>query len=448
LLIPFAVIEYKYSSFSNLFANKKTGSTSTGISKYDQSLKTEAERTTKDTYQLNQTKENAAVANEVNTPAASEQKPDNPDRLAVTAVDDPAKTVSAVATNKHTIDPNVTDPVREHSNIVDDLVNNNLPIANKRITHKKKQQVHITGSKIENEVDENINKAIPKRTYASKQKFKVSIKNVAATTDEDDNKIASIEKPTVTVETIDQKILLEDSNAIAKKEDTLAKRVMTDTLKAVEKVDGVKKVAKEEKKNKPTQKHFYAGLVLGPDFSTVKLQSVKRTGLSFGLIAGYSLNKKFSIETGFLYDKKMYSSKGKYFSTKNITVYPNSSLGYVTGQCSMYEIPLNLRYSFREKQSASWFIVGGISSYLMNKEKYEYDIIYMGTSYPYSHDYKSHENQFAAVINLSVGYTRKIGRLGDLRIEPYLKFPVSKVGTGELPIQSGGIMIGFTRKLF
>ena len=114
----------------------------------------------------------------------------------------------------------------------------------------------------------------------------------------------------------------------------------------------------------------------------------------------------------------------------------------------MYEIPLNVRYTFSEKKKSTWFASAGISSYLMNKEKYDYTVMYFGTTYPYSKDYKSHDNQFAAVINISAGYTYKIGKIGDLRIEPYLKLPVHKVGTGELPIQSGGIMIGFFRNLF
>jgi hypothetical protein len=52
------------------------------------------------------------------------------------------------------------------------------------------------------------------------------------------------------------------------------------------------------------------------------------------------------------------------------------------------------------------------------------------------------------VINISAGYTYKLGKIGDLRFEPYIKLPVSKIGTGNLPIQSGGIFIGFTKDIF
>jgi hypothetical protein len=84
----------------------------------------------------------------------------------------------------------------------------------------------------------------------------------------------------------------------------------------------------------------------------------------------------------------------------------------------------------------------------MTKETYTFDVKRYVTTYAYTGEYKTKDNQFAAVINFSAAYTYKIKYIGDLRIEPYLKLPVNKVGTGNLPIQSAGIMVSFTKNLF
>ncbi|MEO6330688.1 MAG: hypothetical protein ABIO55_17270, partial [Ginsengibacter sp.] len=55
-------------------------------------------------------------------------------------------------------------------------------------------------------------------------------------------------------------------------------------------------------KLKGRQQRFYAGIVAGPDFSTIKFQKIIKTGFTAGVIAGYRLNKKLSIESGFFLD--------------------------------------------------------------------------------------------------------------------------------------------------
>jgi len=205
---------------------------------------------------------------------------------------------------------------------------------------------------------------------------------------------------------------------------------------------------KENKKGKERNKHFYVGLMAGPDFSSIKLQSVKKTGLNYGFIAGYKINKRFSVETGIFKDRKFYSSKGQYFSTKNIYLPPNATIEYVDGECNMLEVPLNFNYSFWQRKRSGWFASAGVSSYFMKDESYVYDVSRNGYRYPYSYKYKNKSTALLAVVNLSAGYSYKLGKIADLRIEPYIKLPVNKVGTGKLPIQSVGIMVGLTKTIF
>jgi hypothetical protein len=223
---------------------------------------------------------------------------------------------------------------------------------------------------------------------------------------------------------------------------------VTSASGAANKTNDNKIVQKGEKKDKASRKKFYAGLVAGPDLSTIKWQTVKKAGLNYGILLGYQINDRFSVEASLLKDKKLYSTAGKYFNIKNYSLPPNAYIGEVTGECKMLELPLNITYRFGQKTMSAWFVSAGSSSYFMKSENYTYDIIYAGINYPYASAFKNKSTSLFAMVNFSVGYTYKCGKQGSLRMEPFVKLPTKKIGTGNLPIQSGGIFIGYTRNLF
>ncbi|MEJ7625455.1 MAG: outer membrane beta-barrel protein [Ferruginibacter sp.] len=206
-------------------------------------------------------------------------------------------------------------------------------------------------------------------------------------------------------------------------------------------------MVKNNNKTKKANLKFYAGIIAGPDVSSVKLQIVKKTGFGLGLVTGYHINKKWSVETGLLFDKKYYSTDGKHFSLKNMPISGYYTIDYADGSCNMLEIPLNIRYQFKQKERSALFVSAGMSSYLMKKEYYNYTITRYGVSYTKDATYNESRNNFASVANISGGYTRKLGSM-EFRIEPYLRLPLRKVGIGSLPLQSAGLHIGITKKFF
>lgn len=249
----------------------------------------------------------------------------------------------------------------------------------------------------------------------------------------------------------------ETSSAVADKDDkdagkdktvkeeqvtTAADKKQTDKKESTD-----KPLAKEDKK-KQKQKHFYVGAIAGPDFSAVKLQSLKRTGMGYGLLAGYRITRKLSVETGILQDKKYYSTAGRYFDPKGMNLPAYYSLEYVDGTCKMLEVPLNITYTFRQGSRSGWFGSVGASSYFMQNESYRCDVVYNNYRYSRDWDYNTKSTNIFSVINISGGYTYKLGRIGTIRLEPYVKIPVRKIGTGKLPIQSGGIYLGFIKDIF
>ncbi|HXL56852.1 MAG TPA: outer membrane beta-barrel protein, partial [Chitinophagaceae bacterium] len=182
------------------------------------------------------------------------------------------------------------------------------------------------------------------------------------------------------------------------------------------------------------------------DLTFVKFQKIKGIGITFGLIGGYNINSKWSIETGVLLNTKKYYTKGKYFDKSNIPDFSNVSFLSVSGICNMIEIPINVRYRFASnKNNHNWTATLGTSSYLMTKEYYDYSAIVNGENQQGEFTHYPSSKHLFAVINLGAGYERKISNGFSLRAEPYFKVPVSGIGTGNLHMSSTGITLGITK---
>jgi hypothetical protein len=200
--------------------------------------------------------------------------------------------------------------------------------------------------------------------------------------------------------------------------------------------------------NKTKLHTLYAGIITGFDVSTVEFQSVKNTGFSIGALLGYQLNHKISVESGFLVDKKFYYTDGKYFVLKNINIPATISLLNANGYCYMFELPINIKYNWTSTSKSTWFSTVGLSSYFMKKEDYNYTYEDSGWAYSGSKSYSNTSTNWFGVINLSGGYTHTIGKAGILRVEPYLKIPLERLGIGSLSIWSSGVYISFVKNIF
>ena len=110
----------------------------------------------------------------------------------------------------------------------------------------------------------------------------------------------------------------------------------------------------------------------------------------------------------------------------------------------MFEIPVNLRFNFLRGEKSNWYALSGVSSYLMQKEEYDYEYERYNVRYKSKKYYKNASKDWLSVMNISIGYEHALGRLGRLRLEPYLKLPLQGVGIGSLPLSSTGIYVGIT----
>ncbi|MEO5592526.1 MAG: outer membrane beta-barrel protein [Chitinophagaceae bacterium] len=194
------------------------------------------------------------------------------------------------------------------------------------------------------------------------------------------------------------------------------------------------------------QRGIYFGFVTGPSFNQVKNQGLNKSGYDIGLVAGYQLNGKLSIESGLLFEKKYYFSDGKYFDMSKAGSGMPAGMQVLSleGSCAIFEIPFKLKYDFAGNNYTRFFATTGISTYIVTNEYNKYRAIISGTQQDVTGDYNNNLNFFAAAVHLSGGYQRKIGKLVRLRIEPYLQIPIRGIGVGSLSVLSTGIHLGMT----
>lgn len=217
------------------------------------------------------------------------------------------------------------------------------------------------------------------------------------------------------------------------------------TVKANNTVVSIKDSSKNKKTKNNHQRYLYAGLLVAPDLSTVKFQSVKGTGTTFGVLLGYQLSGEWAIETGAYYDHKKYYTDGEYFKGNYNPAY---KLLNVDGACNMWEIPVNVRYNLHSGEKTKWFATTGLSTYLMTKENYVSTYMYNGNTWDYAWGQKKSSQYWFSIVNLSIGYEQKLGKIGNLRLEPYLRIPLRGMGSGSLPIMSAGLNVGITRRIW
>lgn len=199
-----------------------------------------------------------------------------------------------------------------------------------------------------------------------------------------------------------------------------------------------------EKKQDQKVKGLEFGFMVGPDLSTVKFGPVYKTGYNFGIQVGYRFSNRWSVNTGVIYTKKFYKADSADFNYK--TNWPNYKLRNVEGNCSMWEIPVNVRYDVSFNEKRRWFVSTGLSTYLMDKEDY---MLYYGNNWnnyiteaPVTNDVNS--NYIFSIVNLSAGMERSFGKRFSLQAEPYLKVPLKGLGMGSMRMTSYGVL--FTLK--
>ena len=184
------------------------------------------------------------------------------------------------------------------------------------------------------------------------------------------------------------------------------------------------------------------GFTAGPDYTNGGGITNDQLSDNIGITLGYYLTGRLSVNTGLIYTKKYYWTKGDGF---RILGWPGTyfPVEFVNGSCNMWEIPLTVRYDFPAGAKTNFFINGGVSSYLMKKE--DYTVFYHNGNRIYGKEFESdqHHNYLFSVINISAGIERQLGKGFSFQAEPFVKMPTQGIGLGNIKMNSYGLLFSF-----
>jgi Outer membrane protein beta-barrel domain len=205
--------------------------------------------------------------------------------------------------------------------------------------------------------------------------------------------------------------------------------------------------SKQKNTSRVFRKKFYYGIAAGPSFNSVKEQNLK-TGWNFGLLGGYHVGNRLSLETGIVLSQKLYSTSGDYFSMEKIgaSMPPPMKIMEVDGNSRVIEIPFHIRYDLVQNGKHNIFSSAGFSSYLLTKEYNQYHTSTNGNMQMMYGTYKNNQQYLVASLDLGVGYEKNLWRNKSIRLEPYVQIPVKGIGVGKLQVMSTGLRIALIKR--
>lgn len=204
----------------------------------------------------------------------------------------------------------------------------------------------------------------------------------------------------------------------------------------------------QDKKETPVKKQgskLGISVSYGPGISSVGLTKPGQLTSQFGLGLSYAISEKWTVRTGFFASRKLYSADSTNYHLASNTVIYSYKLHEVDANCFVYEIPVSVIYNFSSSKRHNWFVSAGLSSYLMNKEKYEYTYKNpAGQTHSYNYNYKNANSHLFSIVNLSGGYRYRVTDKFSLLAEPFIKAPIGGVGEGRVKLNSAGILFTAT----
>lgn len=225
-------------------------------------------------------------------------------------------------------------------------------------------------------------------------------------------------------------------------QETLAAAVRQDSanVKEAGKKDTTQVVAaqeEEKKQEKEKVSRWYIKLPVSPDFSTIGYKRPGKSGINIGLLVEFMPIKRIGITAGAIWSRKIYTSKNpeKTYGSGPYTV----KADWLDGECRVLDLPLNVTYYIRPEARTNFSITTGISSYIMLNEDYTYGVKGPTQDYIYNETYTRKNNDWASMLNISIGIQHRLSRRFQVQAEPFLKAPLSGVGEGKVDLVSSGV---------
>ncbi|MFY0594665.1 outer membrane beta-barrel protein [Roseivirga sp.] len=185
-------------------------------------------------------------------------------------------------------------------------------------------------------------------------------------------------------------------------------------------------------------KKWSFGVMVSLDLSATGLDGFTKPGTMLGLVAEYRIANNWTLQSGLTYAVKRYSALGSEYNTSAWPGGRSDNLIRAEAVCFVIDIPINLRRYFNTKNGNQWFIGGGVSTYLMLREDYDYEYTRPSPNWAPTSQIRGENNHLLGIANFSVGYETGISKKFKLGIEPFMKLPLTGIGQGEVKFLSFG----------
>ena len=205
------------------------------------------------------------------------------------------------------------------------------------------------------------------------------------------------------------------------------------------------KVDMEYNKNKSNR--FTFGILSAYEYSFVEEVADRCRGYKLGIELAYQFNNNFQISSGISFSKKRYNTAGTNYK-------PIDAMGIqwkgappevVTGNCNMYEIPIEFTYYLKGYSKNGFFIGTGINSYFITNETYNFDFapefqalnkLSWSTE---KNPQLGNNNHLFGVVTAQFGYQHYVSKNIAFQVAPYLQIPTTGIGFGDVKLMSTGI---------
>ena len=179
-------------------------------------------------------------------------------------------------------------------------------------------------------------------------------------------------------------------------------------------------------------------LAISPDFSSIPENNIFKIGHNWAALVEYRIKNRWILQTGVMKSVKYYTALSAQYRWPSNWGERPSELNHVNAKCNILDIPVNVRYDFTQGRN-KWFAQGGLTSYLMLNEQYEYVYNEGSPAQKWNHWEGKTGFYAAGVANISFGLEKKLGRRLSLQVEPFAKIPIGKVGFGNVKIATVGV---------
>jgi hypothetical protein len=185
----------------------------------------------------------------------------------------------------------------------------------------------------------------------------------------------------------------------------------------------------------PKHRQLAVSLLVAPAYNGIDNLNNGQVGGDVGLLLTLGLSKRWSFSTGAVYAKKLYEAGLDDYGASSYA----SENQMVNADCRVLDIPLNVNYTLIDKGKTTFSLGTGISSYIMLREDYRFDV----ESYNGPEDiHLTNENQhWLSVLNLHANYQRQLSPRIGISLQPFMKIPLEDIGYAKVRLQSLGMAI-------